>query len=529
MNIQTETQPDHTAKLVVEFDVERLEKAKVKAAKKISNQINIPGFRKGKAPYRLVAKYVGEASIIDDAMELISNDIYKEALVESKLDPYGPGAVLEYKLDPAPTLIFSVPLQPTVTLNTYRDVRLPYEAAVIEDEAVEQTFKNLLREHALVEDSSRPAELGNRVTVDIHSFIESSDDDDEDAEDDDMTPKELLEAVLEQEAVEEMLEDIEAEMADELDELDDDEFEDDDDFDDEDYEDDDGHSHEHFINDQDAIFDLETEDEIVPGFSAAMVGVTPGEKREFTLTMPEDDEDHPGRKINFEVAVKNVQVVTMPTLNDEFAARVTKDEEKPLTLLELRVRIRENLERMATEQKNETYSDEALKLMVDQAEVSYPQQMLEDQVQDMMERLDQRLRQNHLTLQDYMSIYRKTPQDMFNDYKPIAEASLKRLLVMREVGRVEQINVTDEELQTRADEMVASVRAEEQSNARNVLEHPMMRDNLREQLTRERIIDRIIAIAKGDAPELPPPAETTEVTEVSEPVEEKQESVESNE
>ncbi|MDX2137332.1 MAG: trigger factor [Chloroflexota bacterium] len=514
MNIQTETQADHTAKLVVEFDVERLEKAKVKAAKKISNQINIPGFRKGKAPYRLVAKYVGEASIIDDAMELISNDIYKEALLESKLDPYGPGAVLEYQLDPAPTLIFSVPLQPTVTLNAYRDVRLPYEPIAVEDEQIEQTFKNLLREHALVEDSSRPAEMGNRVTVDIHSFIESSDEDED--EDDDMTPKELLEAVIEEEAAEELLEDLEDDDEDFDDELDDDEDEDDE------HE----HTHEHFINDHDAIFDLETEDEIAPGFSAALVGVTPGETREFALTMPEDDEEYPGRKINFEVHVKNVQVVTMPTLNDDFAARVTKDEEKPLTLLELRVRIRENLERMASEQKNETYSDEALKLMVDQAEVSYPQQMLEDQVQDMMERLDQRLRQQRLTLQDYMSIYRKTPQDMFNDYKPIAEASLKRLLVMREVGRAEQINVTDEDLQTRADEMVASVRAEEQSNARNVLEHPMMRDNLREQLTRERIIERVITIAKGEAPELPPAeapvaAEPT-TTEVAEPVEEKQ-------
>jgi len=502
LNIQTETQADHTAKLVVEFDVERLEKAKVKAAKKISNQINIPGFRKGKAPYRLVAKYVGEGSIVDDAMELISNDIYKEALLESKLDPYGPGAVLEYKLDPAPTLIFSVPLQPTVTLNAYRDVRLPYEPIVVEDIAVEQTFKNLLREHALVEDSSRPAELGNRVTVDLHSFIESSDED-EDEDDEDFTPKELLEAMIAQEAVEELLEDLEDDDDDFDDELDNDDELEDDVMDEYDHE----HSHEHFINDHDAIFDLETEDEIAPGFSAALVGVMPGETREFELTMPEDDEEYSGRKIKFEVHVKNVQVVTMPTLNDEFAARVTAQEEKPLTLLELRLRIRENLERMASEAKNENYSDEALRLMVDQAEVSYPMQMLEDQVQDMMERLDQRLRQQRLTLQDYMSIYRKTPQDMFNDYKPIAETSLKRLLVMREVGRAEQINVTDEELQTRADEMVASVRAEEQSNARNVLEHPMMRDNLREQLTRERIIERVIAIAKGEAPELPPPAE----------------------
>ena len=127
MNIQTEQLQNHTARMVVEFDVERLAEAKKKAAQKIGKQVNVPGFRKGKAPYSIIAKYVGEAAIVDEAIELISNDIYKEALTESGLDPYGPGSVDKYDLDPAPKLTFTVPLQPKVDLKGYRDVRLPYQ------------------------------------------------------------------------------------------------------------------------------------------------------------------------------------------------------------------------------------------------------------------------------------------------------------------------------------------------------------------------------------------------------------------
>jgi trigger factor len=134
LNIQTERLENHTARMTVAVDTDRLEKAKQKAAQQLSRRVNIPGFRKGKAPYRILLNYLGEAAILEDAIEVLGNDIYKEALTESGLEPYGPGEIEGVELENGPVLKFIVPLQPEVSLGTYRDVRVEYTAPEVKDE-----------------------------------------------------------------------------------------------------------------------------------------------------------------------------------------------------------------------------------------------------------------------------------------------------------------------------------------------------------------------------------------------------------
>ena len=89
----------------------------------------------------------------------------------------------------------------------------------------------------------------------------------------------------------------------------------------------------------------------------ALVGAELNSDIEFELEIPDDDdyeEDVVGRKIKFMVEVKKIELVTLPDLNDDFAARVTKEEDEPLTLLQLRLRMRENLQ---TELKRRAKSD----------------------------------------------------------------------------------------------------------------------------------------------------------------------------
>jgi trigger factor len=421
LNIQTEQLENHTARMVVEFEVERLADAKKKAAQKISKQVNIPGFRKGKAPYNIIAKYVGEAAIVDDAMELISNDIYKEALGQSGLDPYGPGSVDKYDLDPVPKLTFTVSLQPKVDLKDYRSVRVPYEKKETTDEHVDRSMRGLLLQHAVIEESQKPAALGDRVTMDIHSFVlpaEGSEDEKEE-----------------------------------------------------------------FIHDHDGQFVLNADDEIAPGFNDAIVGAVPGDKREFELTLAEDDVQFPGRKVAFEVEIKKVENVTLPALNDDFAARVTEKEETPLTLLELRVRVRENLQRMSEQAVDEQYLDQVMKEIIDGAEISYPEAVVADQIEDMMRRFDQRLRdQNKLTLRDYLQIARITPEQLYAQYKPSAELSVRRALVMREIARAEKLVVNDEDVAAEQSRMMATFGDDEtaQEQARTLFAHPMMQDQMRD-------------------------------------------------
>ena len=112
MKLETERVDNHRAQFTIEIDADRLQDAKRKAARKISRQVNIRGFRKGKAPYRRVAQHVGEAAILEDALDALGDVLYKQALEQSEVEPYGPGAFTNFTEEPAPTFTFTVPLQP---------------------------------------------------------------------------------------------------------------------------------------------------------------------------------------------------------------------------------------------------------------------------------------------------------------------------------------------------------------------------------------------------------------------------------
>lgn len=470
MNIQSERLENHTARFTVELDADRLERAKQDAARRLSKRVNIPGFRKGKIPYRILLNYVGEPAVMEEAVEILGNDIYKEALQESGVEPYGPGELEDFKVEPQPTFTFVVPLQPEVTLNDYRSVRVDYNAPVVEDEDVNRSLKALQDQQALVEESNKPVELGNRVTADIHAEV-------------------LPEASAEGEQAAE-------EPADETDDAE--------------------HEHEHdehaphtpgaepLLHEHDAMLILDEEhNEPAPGFRDALVGAAVGERREFELTYPDNAdeyEDLAGRRAKFYVTVKKIETVTLPALNDDLAARLTAEEEKPLTLLELRMRVRENLQKAADQRKKSEYAQQALDKMVEQATISFPDALVNDQIEDYLERLDRDLRQRGLTLDDYMRISGKSREDLYNDYRETAVMNLKRSLVLREVLQTEGVAVEEQTIDEEI-ERILSQFGEQAEGLRSMFANPNMRNNVRNDLLEQHVLDRIVAIAKGEAPE----------------------------
>ena len=83
MKIDIENLEDQQAKLTVEVDNEQLEGAKRKAAKKIAKRIKVPGFRPGKAPYKVIQRQVGDEVLLEESLEILVNDIYPEIIEEA--------------------------------------------------------------------------------------------------------------------------------------------------------------------------------------------------------------------------------------------------------------------------------------------------------------------------------------------------------------------------------------------------------------------------------------------------------------
>jgi len=453
LNIQTERLENHTVRFTVEVGAERLEQAMRSSAARLARRVNIPGFRKGKAPYKVLVSYLGEGPILEDAVENLGNEVYKDALKQSDFETYGPGSLDNFELKPQPTFTFVVPLAPTVDLGDYRSVRLAYEPPVVEDEAVNRSLEALRNQRALIEESHQPVAAGNQVHVKVlakllpQSGAESSD-------------KAQGEA-----------------------------------------------SADKVLIDRDNIaVRLTDEGEIMPGFTQALLGMTVGERREFELSFPDDAEKYPemhGRRVKFDVTVNKIETVTLPELTDDFAARVTETEDTPLTLLELRMRIRERLQASADDDAKAEYAMAVLEKIVEQAQVSYPEALLEDQIDYMLQHLDSELRQRGLTLQDYIRISGKTVEELRADQRESAEKSIKRSLVMHELEHAEQIVVTDEDLDAEIERIVTQF-GDQASAFRSMYKRREMRENLRNELVSRKLMDRVVEIGRGQAPDLLP-------------------------
>lgn len=172
MKVESTILENHEAQLVVWIENEQFDQAKRRAARKISKEISIPGFRPGKAPYEIVLRMVGEKAIIQEALDLLLDEVYPQALQEAKIEPGAPGRLTDFTLSPEVKFTFNVPLEPEVVLpEDYRQLRIPYEPPKVSEEELQDELFRLQLDNAMLETVDRPIEEGDVA----HLRISSSD------------------------------------------------------------------------------------------------------------------------------------------------------------------------------------------------------------------------------------------------------------------------------------------------------------------------------------------------------------------
>ncbi len=85
MKIEQQPIENHQVKLTVEVDPDKLEEAKHRAARHISQHKKIPGFRPGKAPYPIIIRTVGEEAVLEEALDILVKDLYPKIIEEAKI------------------------------------------------------------------------------------------------------------------------------------------------------------------------------------------------------------------------------------------------------------------------------------------------------------------------------------------------------------------------------------------------------------------------------------------------------------
>lgn len=387
MKIDVEHREDHQALLTVEVEPALLEDAKQRAARHLSKHTKIPGFRPGKAPYALVQRVIGDEAILEEAVELLVNDVYPGALDEAKIEPYGPGSLEKIKSTNPPVFEFLVPLKAEVELGDFRSIRLPYEVKEVTDDDVENVIQGLREQQAVVEPADRPVGEGDLVYAKLSGRRKQ--------------PKEGEE--------------------------------------------------EFFIKERSVPVnvlkegDSEENEWPFPGFSRNLIGHSAGDEITIDYTYPEDAafEAMQGSEAEFKAVVESVKSRTLPELNDEFAQSVG---DFP-TVEALRVQIRKNLEEQNRQMTDEDYDEKVLEKIVETSTVKFPPQMLEREIDQVIENLKERLERQRLDLDLYMKSRQIDKDGLREEAKPVAESRIKKSLVLFEIADQIKINVSSDDLQ----------------------------------------------------------------------------------
>jgi trigger factor len=171
LNITTESLPNRQVNLVIAMDEKETRQAMQRAARNISKQVNIPGFRKGKAPYDRILQQFGEDTIRQEAAEVLVEEVYEKALEQEGIEPYTPADLDKVDLEPTITFTFTVPLRPIVKLGDYDGYRLKYKEPKVSKKDVQEALENIRLQNAILELADRPVAMGDGAVVSILAKI----------------------------------------------------------------------------------------------------------------------------------------------------------------------------------------------------------------------------------------------------------------------------------------------------------------------------------------------------------------------
>ena len=175
MSLQVEKLEKNMAKLTIEVSGEDLDKAMEKAYQKQKSRISLPGFRKGKAPRKMIESMYGKGVFMEDAVNSLVPQEYTKALGECDLEIVSQPEINVTQMEPGKALIFTadVAVKPEVTLGDYKGVEVPKSEIAVTDEEVDAEVKKEQDKNArtvAVED--RAAANGDITTIDFEGFVD---------------------------------------------------------------------------------------------------------------------------------------------------------------------------------------------------------------------------------------------------------------------------------------------------------------------------------------------------------------------
>ncbi len=381
MKVSVETLQGSEAILNVDYSWEELEKASDKAYRQLVQKVDIQGFRRGKAPRSLLERRLGKEYIYQEGLENLITETYRDAMKEHSMVP-----LAQPTLD-APTLemgqpyhlSITVPIYPTVELGDYSALHFERPTAEVTSEEVEQELENRRNRQANWEEVERPAQINDRVTMDLKLTVGE-----QNVSDLKNNPFELT---------------------------------------------DERHG---LFSDMDEH----------------IVGMQVGESKTFSTTIPASyaNEKLAGQSADYEVTLHKVEFKEIPELDDAFAISVSNEQFQ--TIEDLRKNISDQLLERKKRTIEQSLQEQALSALTDLAQMTLHPLLIDQQVHDLMHQMTHVLEQQHMSMDQYLMVSKKTEAEYMAELRPEAERQLRQQVALDEFIKQEKITVSPDEIET---------------------------------------------------------------------------------
>jgi trigger factor len=244
----------------------------------------------------------------------------------------------------------------------------------------------------------------------------------------------------------------------------------------------------------------------VPGFHEQLVGLKAKAEKRFVLSLPADwpNEEQRSKSVLFQVTVHEVKEGKAPALDDEFAKTVGPEYE---TFDALREDVKNRLRGQLEHDAEHAYEDSVIRAAVDQAKIEMPPALVRRENERLVQNFERTLARQRLSLDQYLQLTKKSPEELREELRPQAEANLRSYLLLREIGNAEGVQITPQEIDEEIERMLGTVVDDEQKQARQILERPDQREDIEASLWHRKVVRLLMDFAQQEGEPTVAPAE----------------------
>ena len=424
MQVKNIEKKGNQATVVVEIDHELMESGVNKAYMKARKNIMVPGFRKGKAPRKMIEALYGAHVFYEDGLEEIFGEVYDFAIAKQDFKAIGRPSLTDMQIadDNTVTLTLTTDVYPEVTLGQYKGVEVEKGEATVTDAQIQAELDNMAQNVASTENVDRAAEMGDTASIDFEGF-------------DNGVP---------------------------------------------------------FEGGKGENFDLKLgSGSFVPGFEEQIVGMNVGEEKDIDITFPEDyHKELAGKAVVFHVKLNKLTVTIVPQQDDEFAKDVSEFD----TLDALKADIKAKALEKAQKQIDSAFENAAVEKAAENTTVDMPNALIEKELDVQMERFGYQLQMSGYSMEQYAKMMGGDLKTMREAFRPAAEKQAKISVTLEKIAEVENLTVSDEEIEEEFQSMAKQYEMEA-AKIKEMVPVDELTESLKTRKAVKIIVDNAVAVA----------------------------------